>query len=80
MSIFTHMNEEQKLQGNSGAEQGADNAAATAAATAAAEKAKADRIKRMRGWMGIKSDVETRNIGGNFEPLVDVDAPNGWNR
>ncbi|MCQ2089154.1 MAG: hypothetical protein MJY93_02785 [Fibrobacter sp.] len=44
------------------------------------EKAKADRIKRMRGWMGIKSDVETRNIGGGFEPLVDVDAPNGWNR
>lgn len=71
MSIFTHMNEEQKLQDKSAAE--------TAAATAA-EKAKADRIKRMRGWMGIKSDVETRNIGGNFEPLVDVDAPNGWNR
>lgn len=61
MSIFTHMNEEQKLQDEK-------------------EKAKADRIKRMRGWMGIKSDVETRNIGGGFEPLVDVDAPNGWNR
>jgi len=72
LSIFTHMNEEQKLQDKSAAE--------TAAETAAAEKAKADRIKRMRGWMGIKSDVETRNIGGNFEPLVDVDAPNGWNR
>ncbi len=72
MSIFTHMNEENKLQHNSGAEPSAEQSAA--------EKAKADRIKRMRGWMGIKSDVETRNIGGGFEPLVDVDAPNGWNR
>lgn len=45
-----------------------------------ADKARADRVKRMRGWLGIKSAVETHNLGGSSEPLIEVDAPNGWNR
>lgn len=47
-----------------------------------ADKAKksSDRVKRMRGWLGIKSAVETHNLGGSSEPLIEVDAPNGWNR
>lgn len=46
------------------------------------EKAKkaSDRVKRMRGWLGVKSSVETHNLGGGGDILIDVDAPNGWNR
>lgn len=51
-----------------------------ASASAAADKARADRVKRMRGWLGVKSAVETHNLGGSSEPLIEVDAPNGWNR
>ena len=39
-----------------------------------------DRVKRMRGWLGVKSSVETHNLGGGGDVLIDVDAPNGWNR
>lgn len=38
------------------------------------------RVKRMRGWLGVKSSVETHNLGGSSDILIDVDAPNGWNR
>lgn len=44
------------------------------------ESSRADMLKRRRGWLGIKSSVETHNFGGGGEPLIDVDAPNGWNR
>lgn len=67
------MNEEQKLNIP------ADDAAASSPRDSA-EKARADRIKRMRGWMGVKSAVETHCIVGNSDPLIEVDAPNGWNR
>lgn len=41
---------------------------------------KSSRVKRMRGWLGIKSSVESHNLGGGGDILIDVDAPNGWNR
>lgn len=43
-------------------------------------KKASDRVKRMRGWLGVKSSVETHNLGGGGDILIDVDAPNGWNR
>jgi len=46
----------------------------------AAGSARSDMLKRRRGWLGIKSAVESHNLGGSSEPLIDVDAPNGWNR
>ncbi|MCQ2096391.1 MAG: hypothetical protein MJY87_00405 [Fibrobacter sp.] len=50
------------------------------AETGRQENERSARIKRMRGWMGIKSAVETHNLGGGGESLIEVDAPNGWNR
>ena len=39
-----------------------------------------NRVKKMRGWLGIKGD----GFGGHFDDgggFVDYgDAPNGWNR
>ena len=70
LAIFTAMNEEKKVP----------EISAESAAAEKAEKARMDRVKRMRGWLGIKSSVETHNLGGGGDVLIDVDAPNGWNR
>lgn len=66
LSIFTHMNNSVDNKSELDAEK--------------AKNTSSDRVKRMRGWLGIKSAVETHNLGGGGEPLIEVDAPNGWNR
>jgi len=49
-------------------------------APGAVKNSHAELVKRRRGWLGVKSSIETHNFGGSNEPLIEVDAPNGWNR
>lgn len=44
------------------------------------EKNKVERVKRMRGWLGINSSNHSGNISVDGEAPSYGDAPNGWNR
>lgn len=55
--------------------------AASQAATPAAEaSASSARVKRMRGWLGVKSSSPSYGHGDDGGPVSYGDAPNGWNR
>ena len=71
MAIFGFMNEEINTQENVGEVHDTKDSL---------EKSKSDRIKRMRGWMGVRSDIHTGNISVDGEAPSYGDAPNGWNR
>lgn len=44
------------------------------------EKAKIARIKRMRGWLGVKSSGISGGHADSFEPLLPGEGHSGWNR
>lgn len=47
---------------------------------AAKAKSSSNRVKRMRGWLGINSNTNSGGHADSFEPLVYGDGHNGWNR
>ncbi|MCQ2109486.1 MAG: hypothetical protein MJZ05_12080 [Fibrobacter sp.] len=59
-----------------------NNAAASAAENNAqpANKPSSDRVKRMRGWLGINNSSHSGGFSRDGEAPVYGDAPNGWNR
>lgn len=38
------------------------------------------RVKKMRGWLGVKSSSPSHGIGGDLGPLLDGEGHCGWNR
>lgn len=38
------------------------------------------RIKRMRGWLGVKSSGFSGGHADSFEPLLPGEGHSGWNR
>lgn len=50
------------------------------AAPTDADKRREERVKRMRGWLGVKSSVPSYGHGDDGGPVSYGDAPNGWNR
>lgn len=56
------------------------NATSTDAVSAAADKRREERVKRMRGWLGVKSTTPSFSHGDDGGPVSYGDAPNGWNR
>lgn len=56
-----------------------DNSANAVSANAA-DKRREERVKRMRGWLGIKSSTPSYGHGDDGGPVSYGDAPNGWNR
>lgn len=44
------------------------------------EKRKAERIKRMRGWLGVKGAVTGGGHPDDNGPLLYGDGHSGWNR
>lgn len=66
---------------NSAASATEANATSTDAASAkAADKRREERVKRMRGWLGVKSTTPSFSHGDDGGPVSYGDAPNGWNR
>lgn len=49
-------------------------------ALADAEKRKEERVKRMRGWLGVKSSGSWGGHADNNEPLLPGEGHSGWNR
>ncbi len=47
---------------------------------AAKAKATSDRVKRMRGWLGINSNTSFGGHADSFEPLLPGEGHSGWNR
>lgn len=45
-----------------------------------ADKRRDERVKRMRGWLGVKSSTPSYGHGDDGGPVSYGDAPNGWNR
>ncbi|MCQ2054916.1 MAG: hypothetical protein MJY82_06445 [Fibrobacter sp.] len=45
-----------------------------------ADKRREERVKRMRGWLGVKSSAPSYGHGDDGGPVSYGDAPNGWNR
>lgn len=70
LTIFGHMSEdlEKSTEGVNG----------TAADTARSDNSA--RIKRMRSWMGIKSNAPYMGHADNNEPLLPGEGHSGWNR
>lgn len=56
------------------------NATSTDAVSAATDKRREERVKRMRGWLGVKSTTPSFSHGDDGGPVSYGDAPNGWNR
>lgn len=65
---------------NSAASATEANATSTDAVSAAADKHREERVKRMRGWLGVKSTTPSFSHGDDGGPVSYGDAPNGWNR
>lgn len=72
---------------NPAATPAATHAAAATASSAtpatsanAADKRREERVKRMRGWLGVKSSTPSFGHGDDGGPVSYGDAPNGWNR
>lgn len=59
---------------------GTDFAALEPATPAAEASASSARVKRMRGWLGVKSSTPSYGHGDDGGPVSYGDAPNGWNR
>lgn len=55
-----------------------NSANSTSSATSAS--ASSARVKRMRGWLGVKSSTPSYGHGDDGGPVSYGDAPNGWNR
>ncbi len=55
-----------------------NSANSTSSATSAS--ASSARVKRMRGWLGVKSTTPSFSHGDDGGPVSYGDAPNGWNR
>lgn len=57
------------------------NAADDNANTETIKPGSSDRVKRMRGWLGIKSNAPSRgHADDNGGPLLYGDGHSGWNR
>lgn len=65
---------------NSAASATEASATSTDAVSAAADKRREERVKRMRGWLGVKSTTPSFSHGDDGGPVSYGDAPNGWNR
>lgn len=50
------------------------------ASTDTFDKRREERVKRMRGWLGVKSSSPSYGHGDDGGPVSYGDAPNGWNR
>lgn len=80
-------NDLNKPAGTDFANPAATHAAAATASSAtpatsanAADKRREERVKRMRGWLGVKSSTPSYGHGDDGGPVSYGDAPNGWNR
>lgn len=47
---------------------------------AAKSASKSDRVRRMRGWLGIKSTSPSHGHADSNEPLLYGEGHSGWNR
>lgn len=56
------------------------SSATPATSANAADKRREERVKRMRGWLGVKSSTPSYGHGDDGGPVSYGDAPNGWNR
>lgn len=53
---------------------------AMSASAAISSSTSSARVKRMRGWLGVKSSTPSYGHGDDGGPVSYGDAPNGWNR